>query len=349
MSHSQIEKALYDAITKSNDGTAIRNARVADIYVDILQTRKGEKIAFEIKTANFFDGLGRAVVWKDYVDSVYLVVPKSILPPTQVVNAIPDQIGVVAYEYDSASARFTLLKKARVDLPSQIFEHGIFFDTKLRPPERYVAASLVSPKALRLLRYLLLHGRTSQQEISEKTHVSLGMVNKVISRLAERDIVAYKKRTLTLLEPYKLLNEISWERPMSKLKIRDLYLPHIRDAQGAEEYLKNTCSQYEVEYALTLFSAANRYVAYSMRYDTVYSYVEPSDRVLQFETEADSSTEKGMRIELFRVDSPDILDEAGTIDGLSICDPTQVLIDLSSYGNVGKDVAVELYRRLSER
>jgi len=207
----------------------------------------------------------------------------------------------------------------------------------------------VSPKALRILRYILVHERTTQLKIARETNVSIGMVNKVVSRLAERDIVAYKKRALTLLEPYRLLNEVSWERPMSKLKIRDMHAPFAKDAHETEEHLKKICDQHKMEYALTLFSAANRYSAYSVRYDTVYSYVAPVDRVLELVEESTRSAEKGMRIELFRVDSPDIFEEARMLDGFSVCSPTQALIDISSYGNTGKDVAVELYRYLSSR
>jgi hypothetical protein len=346
MSHSQIEEILYGAI-EDTGATLTRNARVANICIDILQKRDGQTIAFEIKTGSFFDGLGRAVIWKDLVDSVYLLVPKNILPSEQILNAIPDQIGVVGIEHENNKIRFRLVKKARVDLPVQILERDFIFSSPPHPTEKYIATSLVSPKALRIIRYILMHERTTQVEIAQKTNVSIGMVNKVISRLAQRDIVAYKKRSLTLLEPYKLLNEVSWERPMSKLKIRDIYAPFTKDTHEAEEYLKNVCSQHKIEYALTLFSAARRYSAYSIRYDTVYSYVAPSDRVLELTKEAGGSATKGIRLELFRVDSPYILEEARMLDGLSICSPTQALIDISSYGAAGKDVAVELYRQLS--
>jgi len=348
MSHSQIEEILYRAI-EDTGAILTRNARVANFYVDILQERDGQTIAFEIKTGNFFDGLGRAVIWKGLVDSVYLLVPKNILPSEQVLNAIPDQIGVVGIEYENDKMRFRLVKKARMDFPAQILERDFIISGPRHPAEKYIATSLVSPKALRVIRYILIHDRTTQVEIAQQANVSIGMVNKVISRLAQRDIVAYKKRSLTLLEPYKLLNEVSWERPMSKLKIRDVYAPFAKDTHEAEEYLKNMCSQHEIQYALTLFSAATRYSAYSMRYDTVYSYVEPYTHVLELTQESGSSAAKGIRLELFRVDSPDILKEARLLDGLSVCSPMQVLIDISSYGTAGRDAAVELYRQISSR
>jgi len=173
-------------------------------------------------------------------------------------------------------------------------------------------------------------------------------VNKVVSRLMEREIVAYKKRKLTLLEPWKLLNEVSWERQMTKIKIGDYYLPEISDVKQAERYLNETCSRLETNYALTLFSGANRYVAYSMRYDAVYSYVEPTNNIIELLTRSRKPVKRGIRLELFKVDSYDILDEAKVIDELHVCSPAQVLIDIASYGSAGKDVAVELYRKLSE-
>jgi len=350
MKHSQIEAILYKAIRKGNrEATLSKEAKVGNMHVDILQKRKGRTIAYEIKMANFFDGFGRAVVWKNLVDSVYLIVPRNILPSEQITNEMPDQIGVIAFEYKNNHVRFKLIKKAAIDLPAQILEHDFNLETKSRPTKRYTTTSLVSPKALRIVKYLLTHEKTTQKNISQKTGVSIGMVNKVVSRLADREIVAYKKRTLTLLEPWKLLNEVSWERPMTKLKIRDIYVPQVKGVHEAEEYLKNICNQHEIDYALTLFSGASRYMAYSMRYDTVYSYVEPSDRFLSLLAESRNTVKKGMRLELFMVDSPDILEEAKTFDGLSVCSPAQVLIDISSYGYAGKDVAVELYRQLSQR
>ncbi len=56
-----------------------------------------------------------------------------------------------------------------------------------------------------------------------------------------------------------------------------------------------------------------------------------------------------MRLELYSVDSSDVLDEAETIHGLAVCSPTQVLVDLSSYGHAGKDIAVKLYTELTTR
>jgi Holliday junction resolvase-like predicted endonuclease len=350
MSHSQIEEVLHKALEDTDGATLTRNAKVANMEVDILQARNGKTVAFEIKTSNFFDGLGRAMAWKGSVDSVYLLVPEKILPSEQIMNEIPSHIGVVAIEHENDKLKFHLVKKAPVEFPTQILERDFFFEhSTVHPMEKHTTASLVSPKALRILRYILMHERTTQIKIAQEANVSIGMVNKVVSRLAERDIVAYKKRTLVLLEPYRLLNEVSWERPLSKLKIRDIYVPFVKDAHETENYLKNACTQHKIRYALTLFSAANRYSAYSMRYDTVYSYIEPAGGISEFMEQSVGSTEKGMRIELFRADTPDILEEAGILDGFSVCSPTQVLIDLSSYGETGKDVAVELYRQLSSR
>lgn len=347
MSHAQIEEIIFKVIKSAEeDAVLVRNARVGDIYVDILREKKNEKVAFEIKTTNFFDGLGRAIIWKDYADSVYLVVPKSIVPHEQIIDKMPRQVGLVAYELERDSVRFKLIRQANVALPTRFFESDFIIDRKTRLTGRKVTTSLVSPKALRIVKYLLMHGKTAQKQIAQETNISVGMVNKIVSRLMERDIVAYKKRTLTLLEPWKLLNEVSWERPMTKLKIRDYYMPEMSEVREAERHLNEICNQQKARYALTLFSAANRYIGYSMRYDAVYSYIEPSNGILKFLAKSSVPTERGIRLELFRVDNPDVLDEAGVIDGLSVCSPAQALVDISSYGYAGKDVAVELYRKL---
>lgn len=350
MSHKQIEELIFRIIQKAEpDATLERNVKTpGNMYVDIVRKKAGKTIAVEIKTTSFFDGFGRAMIWRDYFDSVYLVVPGSILPRKQMREKIPLEIGIVTYNLRNSQVSFEVVRQANVALPIRLLE--VPFEIQPRPYLTKTArASLVSPKAFRIVRYLLTHAKTSQKEIAKETQVSLGMVNKVISKLRERDIVAYKKRELRLLEPWKLLNEVSWERPLGKLKIQDFYIPQLRDVRETENYLDNICSQNNTRYALTLFSGVNRYVAYSMRYDAIYSYVEPTKRLLEFLATSQGRFRKGMRLELFRVDSPDILHEATTIDGLVVCSPTQVLIDLSSYGHAGRDIAVKLYQEIVAR
>jgi len=348
MSHAQIEEIIFKAIqNESKDAVLLKDAEIGNISADMLWRKNDEKVAIEIKTTNFFDGLGRATIWKDYVDSIYLVIPASAVPHKQIVANMPKQMGLIAFKFDNNSIRFKAVKQANVTLPTQLFESNYAVERKASPTTTRPEASLVSPKALRIVKYILMHPETAQTEIADKTNASIGMVNKVVSRLMEREIVAYKKRKLTLLEPWKLLNEVSWERQMSRMKIGDYYLPEISEVKQAERHLKETCSQLKTNYALTLFSGANRYVAYSMRYDTVYSYVEPTKSIIELLAPS-RRLERGIRLELFKIDNLDILDEAKVIDDLRICSPAQVLIDLASYGSAGKDVAVELFRKLSE-
>ncbi|HML01887.1 MAG TPA: hypothetical protein VK487_00775, partial [Candidatus Bathyarchaeia archaeon] len=158
MSHSQIEEVLHKALEDTDGATLTRNAKVANMEVDILQACNGKTIAFEIKTSNFFDGLGRAMGWKGSVDSVYLLIPEKILPSKQIMNEIPSHIGVVAIEYENDKLKFHLVKKALVEFPTQILEREFFFEhSTVYPMEKHTTPSLVSPKALRILRYILVH------------------------------------------------------------------------------------------------------------------------------------------------------------------------------------------------
>jgi len=350
VSHKQIEELIFRTIQKADpDATFERNVKTpGNMYVDIVRKKAGMTIAIEIKTTSFFDGFGRAMIWRDYFDSVYLVVPRSILPRKKMLEKIPSEIGIVTYNLRNNHVSFEAIRQSNLALPTRLLE--VPFEIQPRPSlTKTTRASLVSPKALRVVRYLLTHTTTSQKEIAKEARVSLGMVNKVISKLRERDIAAYKKRELRLLEPWKLLNEVSWERPLEKLKIQEFHIPQLRDVRETENYLSDICSENNARYALTLFSGANRYVAYSMRYDAVYSYVEPTKALLEFLATSQGRVKKGMRLELFRVDNSDILQEATTIDDLVICSPTQVLIDLSSVGHAGKDIAVKLYQEIQAR
>ena len=108
MSHKQIEELILKIIQKADSNAILkRNVRTAgNLCVDIVREEAGKTAAIEIKTTNFFDGFGRAMIWRDYFDSVYLVMPRSILPHQQVLEKTPMEIGIIAYELRNSQVKF---------------------------------------------------------------------------------------------------------------------------------------------------------------------------------------------------------------------------------------------------
>jgi len=211
--------------------------------------------------------------------------------------------------------------------------------------------TLSFPKSMRVIRYLLTHSRTTQSEIANKVDVSIGLVNKIVSYLVEHEIAGYKRRHLILLEPWKLLNEVSWSRSMERLKILDLFVPnHYPKVEQLEEKIIQTLQKTGARYAFTLFSAAKRYTAYSKKYDVVQLYVDAFDEEnLELLRELKPRENGKYHLEIFEPDSSDILRESTMLSGFRLCSEIQTVIDLSSYGTIGKELAIELYSKIRQR
>ena len=75
-----------------------------------------------------------------------------------------------------------------------------------------------SRQTYKVVAYLLSHPKTSQVEISERAGVSRNLVNHVVNSLEAPGIVSQKsKGHLELVDPLRLLEFLSLERPLSKL------------------------------------------------------------------------------------------------------------------------------------
>jgi hypothetical protein len=303
-------------------------------------------IAFVVRTTNFYDGLGRIIFWGHPFDGAYLVVPSQIIPKSIELNWIPENIGIVGFEAQRDMIEFKTVKEARsYKLPSLSAEINVESQFKPESPARI---SLVSEKALRIVRYLITHQNVTQMQIAGNTRVSVGMVNKVVSALIERGLIAYRGKNLTIVDMWKLLNEISWNRPLRSLKKGELRLGDSSSIQDAETKLLEFCRESSMRYTLTLFSGATRLMGYGMKYDSIQAYFDQPERLLQ-EFSAHkmdlgaNKRDKGVALELYAADSEDIFDEAQVIDDVSVSSTAQLLIDLVSYGTEGRDWAVKLY------
>jgi len=343
MIHRSVEKALQRALRKQYPNA--KSIEVVDAPhdsgCDVTLTIGEKRVAFEVKTTNFYYALGRIVLLLKRFEAAYLVVPNEILPSQKVLVGMPSEIGIIGFQILDNIIKFEIVRQSMryqlLELPSQTLA-----ETVPQLPKRY-RTSLVSPKALRVVRYLVSHRSTTQTQIARDARVSAGMVNKVVSALVDRDLVSYRGKNLVIFDVWKLLNEISWNRSLKSLKIGQVHLVDAKSTEDVEAKLVQICNEMRTKYALTLFSGATKYIGYGMRYDSVQAYVDKPKVILESLSQVRQKAGEGIALEIFAVDSRDIIEEAKSIGGLVVCSAVQLVLDLVSYGGVGRDWAVKLY------
>jgi len=347
MDHFTVLLALQKGIERSYPRAKLeRSHRLAAAKsADLVLRLPKQTIAFEVKISNFYEGLGRIILWPEEFDAAYLVVPKELLPSKGILRRIPRDIGVVAFQPQDHKIKFETVKKCRNHPTGFSFEVAVEKTSQL---SRTVRTSLVSPKALRIVRYLISHRSTTQTEIAKGADVSVGMVNKVISALVDRELVSYRAKRLVVFDIWKLLNEVSWNRPIKSMKKGELRMDST-SVREIEQQIVRVCGETGMRYAMTLFSGAIRYIGYGMKYDSVQAYAEEPERLLDNLRAQSAVTGGDVLLEMFSPDSWDIFAEAQVIAGVAVCSPAQLVMDLVSYGHVGRDWAVKLFEETMAR
>jgi len=343
MTHRQVEEALQRALKKQYPNArsikAVDTARDSswDIILDLAEKR----IVFEVKMSNFYDALGRTILWPKEFEAAYLVVPNIIVPPRRVLAQMPSEIGVITFQIQDNNIKFEIARQSEghqlQELPTQTLAEMI-----PQPPKR-VRTSLVSQKALRVVRYLISHRSATQTQIARETNVSAGWVNRVVSALIDRELVSYRGKVLIVFDVWKLLNEISWNRSLKSLRMGEAHLVDAKSTEDVEAKLAKACSETKTRYALTLFSGASKYIGYGQKYDSVQAYVDNPVLILETLPQVRQKAGEGIALEIFSADSPDIIEEAKPVGGRAVCSTVQLVLDLVSYGGVGRDWAVRLY------
>jgi len=362
ISHRNLKKSFVNAIKKEIPSIRIETEVKPDqVYgPDIVFQSNGEKIFIEVKSSRYpseiirsiYQIIGYFTLASEEYDSVYVVIPKKAFSPQvkrllyRANEKLRKKLGVIAYFVKNNKLFFEVVISPLTHIFPTLFSTKLPI-LRLYPRKKF---SLSSPKTLRVLRHLLIQSETTQFEISNKTKVSIGHVNKIINYLREQGIVIYRGRKLILAEPWKLLNEISWSRSMYSLKTQDLSLSSkYGNVEEVETLLRDLCKERRIQYAFTLFSAARRYSSYIKKYDVVQLYIDNYEQAKQFFPNDFFKKGDGVHLEIYQPDSEDILTESREIGNFKICSETQTIIDLICYGDIGRELAIEIYTSLRGR
>jgi len=364
ISHRNLEKTFIEAIKKIRPSVRIDSEPKLDLLYrpDIVLEENGKRILVELKSSMYPTDVARSIyhvvgyfnLATESFDHMYIVLPAETLSSPElrrltetIQNKLPRKIGIITYFTTQSTITYEVVTPTLEVLPRK-------FSMELPPTRIYkrTKVSLSSPKAMRVVRYMLLKDETSQSEISRMTKVSVGHVNKVVRYLRDQEIVSYKGRKMVVVEPWKLLNEVSWSRAMNGLKIGEPVAPaQCGDVESTEAFLRDICKNSKAKYSFTLFSAARRYIPYFKKYDAVQLYIDDYESVRPFLSKklVEEKGRKGITIEVFQPDSEDLLKESVKTGGFSVCSEIQTVIDLVCYGTIGRELAIELYSKIRGR
>jgi hypothetical protein len=192
---------------------------------------------------------------------------------------------------------------------------------------------VTSKKAFMVIKRILADPEFSQREVAKETGVGLGYVNEVVNYLVSIGVV-YRKNHYILGDPIRLLEKISFDRPLASLELNHFRMP-TSTVDETEQMISETLEMENVSYAFTGFSGLRRYFEYHISYPKVHFYVPDGRGVVGLE-----QGEGPVEVVALRADMGSILDEAEVVRGVRVCSREQVIIDLFSSG-IGRDAAIK--------
>ncbi len=206
--------------------------------------------------------------------------------------------------------------------------------------------SLYSPRAERVLRVLLNNTKKiwKVQDLAIEASVSLGQAFNVKKLLEDREWIRTGISGFSLSEPEALLKEWAENYSYRKNRVREMY--SIKGAVKFESELADICSTKGIKYALSGFSGAARLAA-RVRYQRAMAYIA-SEEDMAIVISQLNLKEVGSRanISLLLPYDDGIFYGAREVDGVKICSPVQIYLDLIGFAGRGEEAAVEIFEQV---
>ena len=207
---------------------------------------------------------------------------------------------------------------------------------------------LFNPKAERILRFYLLKNSEKQvsgnsyRNITKEVGVSLGQLSKVNKKLDEFGLWLEKPEGLKTIDKTKLLD--LWRENYRPERNEVLNLYSIMQVSQIEKQLANFCKTKKIQYALTLFSGANRLAPFT-RYNVATSYFSGDVKELRRDLEV-KEVPSGANLQILVPYDDGIYYKALEIDSAKVANPVQIYLDLYNYPGRGREQAEFLRERI---
>jgi hypothetical protein len=266
-------------------------------------------------------------------------------------NKLPDAYGVFAAPYISPKAAQVCIDEGigYMDLAGNChISFGQIYIEKsgnLNPfSDKRDLRSLYSPKSTRILRVLLSNPKTAWrlQRLAVVAGVSLGLVAKVKSLLADREWITEGEEGMRLVDPEARLIEWAHNYSYRKNVAHNYY--SLKTAPENEAYIAEVLSKKGIRYALTGFSGADRLAPF-MRYSRMTAYVDVSDEDVTESLNLKKVT-SGANVTLLTPYDEGVYYGSRELNGIQVASPIQVYLDLAADRGRGEEAAKELMEKV---
>jgi hypothetical protein len=207
---------------------------------------------------------------------------------------------------------------------------------------------LFNPKAERVLRFYLLKGSekeksgNSYRNITKEVGVSLGQLSKVNKKLDEFGLWLEEPVGIKIIDKTKLLD--LWRENYRSERSGVLNLYSIMQVSQIEKELAELCKTRKIQYALTLFSGANRLAPFT-RYNLATSYFSGDLEELKRELEL-KEVPSGANLQIRVPYDEGVYYKAQEIDAVRVASSIQIYLDLYNYAGRGREQAEFLRDRI---
>lgn len=205
-------------------------------------------------------------------------------------------------------------------------------------------SSIYSPKSERILRVLLSYPYQPWKtvDLAKEAQVSLGMITQVSKKLIEEEWLIKRSQGISLTQPEKLLADWSNNYTIRRNVLNNYY--SLKSLLELEDEIAKTCDELKIPYALTGFSASNRF-APMVRGQRAMIYVGNSIELVA-EKIGLKPVESGANIFLIQPYDDGVYWNASLVGNLQTASPIQVYLDLKRYPGRGEEAADFLYQEV---
>lgn len=207
---------------------------------------------------------------------------------------------------------------------------------------------LFNPKAERILRFYLLKDSEKQvlansyRNITKEVGVSLGQLSKVNKKLDEFGLWIEQPGGLRTIDNTKLLD--LWRENYRPERSSILNLYSIMQVPQTEKKLAEFCKTEKIQYALTLFSGANRLAPFT-RYNMATSYFSGDVEKLKENFEL-KEVPSGANLQILVPYDDGVYYKAQEVDSVRVANPVQIYLDLYNYAGRGREQAEFLREKI---
>jgi hypothetical protein len=209
--------------------------------------------------------------------------------------------------------------------------------------ERRDLRSLYAAKSTRVLRVLLMRSREwwKTQPLAKEAAVSLGQVANVKKLLRDREWIREDTEGFKLSNPQGLLEEWSENYSYRKNIVRDFY--SLQGPGEVEDAVATACSELDISYAFTGFSAARR-VAPTVRGQRAMAYLSAIPQTLLEKTGLKEVT-SGANASLMLPYDEGVYYMTREVDSLKVVCPVQLYLDLKAFKGRGEEAAEAIWKK----